>query len=773
MKESIKSYSIKVIAVNVLGEEGDTNMGNPLHKLFKKIFTAGQKEQENLQDVVNNNSIDDNIKESIDKRLEAVQSQEKQLLKIEDYRAEDEGDIAFEEETNVIERALKDYIATKVYEKKLMNELQEQGITKTTQISKQVIMYMLDYPGMTESRVKNLLSKFKGYVYFRAVSKVFTKEEWDALEHTLDWSIHIEIHPIYKEVKIKDVFKESAYVPLHKLAKIKEISKLGEITTAFLVSYKNYTGVGEKKYKKTLEILAQYAMKDSSLEHIGILQKEDLINDYEICLEPHLYELFSNYTLGQIGVLYGLDIEASIKSMKLKQIQGKSINTISGLVKRPALERGLEQIKQIIVPSLAFEGYANKKHIEVLKYRFEEGYTLEETAEKIGHTLEATSKIQIQALEELTEILRSSKLVEILTYLNKGDYHVTFKVVEDVLGECNKQIIALIKHNAFHDLSYNPIFDMIFLHEELGEAELMATLAKDLPEAFEMSHYVDKIKDAIHAIGIKKYGKDVIPNLLQAMGYTATGKLYSKQEISTTYILDMIFRHKIKKAMYLDEDTVEFLVEEAKKEYNYALGNNILTIEQRLKEAKDILQVGSNLYLHSSRLKYKEEVVEEIGKYLDELSQTQNKINAHVLYNSFKDKLKGSSIQDAYGLYEMFFYYFGERYKKENEGSLNIIFKEEQLETSHFIGLENVTSRLQQLINNHMDAGYIKTEVFLQEIRQREEMQDFLQTNYLSDCKEMAEVLKLVDDTLLGEDDFLYRVDSRYQSMEELELSIE
>ena len=699
---------------------------------------------------------------------EVVGVEEKQPLRIKDY-IEDETE---ELETNevVIEREIRDYITTKAYEEKLINDIEEQGIIRTTQINGQVVAYMLDYPGMTIVRAKSFLSKFKGYITFKSVARLFTREEWEALENTLDWRIHIKMQPVYSEVKIKDVFKESSYEPLHKLAKIKEISKLGEITTAFLVSYKNYTGVGTKKYQKTLEILARYAMKDSSFACIGIAQEAaEAIADYEICLESHLYEVFNKSTLGQIGIIYGIAIDNGLKKVKLKQLQHKSINTASGLINRPALENALKSINQIVVPSLAFEQYEDREGLEVLKYRFEEGYSLEETANKLGQTLEVTSKLQMQTLEALTEILRSSKLVEILTYLNKGDHHVAFKVVETVLGEKNRQIISLIKYNAFHDLGYNPILNMVFLHEEVGEEQLMETLADKLPEAFELTTYEKTIEQAIGAIGIKKWGKDVIPNLLEAMGYKANGRFYSKESISSSYILDMIFRDKFKKPVYLDEDMVELLVEEAKKEYNYVLGNNKLTIEQKIKEAQEVVQVGSNTYVHSSRLKCKKEIIDELENHLMEVAKTASKVNAYDLYNKMKDQLKGSSIQDQYGLYHVIFYYFGQRYKKEGEGSLNIILREEKREKNQIVGLEQVAPRLQQLINKYMDNGYIKTQEFLQEILKREELQEFLQVNQLDDYKVIASVLKQVDDTLLGGDEFLYRVNSLYQSLEELE----
>ena len=117
----------------------------------------------------------------------------------------------------------------------------------------------------------------------------------------------------------------------------------------------------------------------------------------------------------------------------------------------------------------------------------------------------------------------------------------------------------------------------------------------------------------------------------------------------------------------------------------------------------------------------------------------------------------------------MIFYYFGQRYKKEGEGSLNIILREEKREKNQIVGLEQVAPRLQQLINKYMDNGYIKTQEFLQEILKREELQEFLQVNQLDDYKVIASVLKQVDDTLLGGDEFLYRVNSLYQSLEELE----
>lgn len=773
LKDGVKSYSIKV--TTLMGEEGDSYMGNPLHRFFKKLFTGSQKqaiedgEVEVLQEVTEKVTVTEVISKVESQEREATK--EKQVLRIEDYVDVEKTQLEFMEEANLVERALSDYIVAKVYEEKLIRALQEQGITKTSQMSSGVVAFMLDYPGMTESKVRNLLRKFKGYIPFKAVVRLFTEEEWTALDNTLDWCIGINIQPVYYEIKIKDVFKGNYFEPLCKLAKIKEISKLGEITTAFLVSYKNYTGVGEKKYKKTLEILAAYAMKDSSFACIGINQGEEVAEeDYEICIESYLYDMFSNYSLGQVGMLYGEIIADGIKNMRLKSLQGKSMNTVSRLINRPALEKGLKQISQIIVPSLAFERFNDQQGLEVLRQRFVEGCTLEETANKIGLTLEETSKLQRRTIEALTEILRSSRFVEILSFMNKGDDHVAFNVVETVLGEQNAHIVDLIKHNAFHDLGYNPIFNMVFLHNVVGENELMEKLAEILPEAFLLNSYKDKIEEAIREIGIKKWGKDVIPNLLEAMGYTVNGKLYSKGKISSDYILDMIFRHKVKKPIYLDEDAVEFLVEEAQKGYNYSLGNNIVTVERIIKETKEILLVGSNTYLHSSRLKCKEEVLKEIEQYLLALSATQYKVNSNALYSEFKDKLKGSSIQDQYGLYDMIFYYFGDRYKKEGEGSLNIILREEKQENSHIIGLEQVAPRLQQLINKHMDRGYIKTQEFLEEIGAEEGLQEFLQFNHLEDYKVLAKVLKLVDDTLLGEDAFLYRVNSLYHSLEELEV---
>lgn len=780
----------------LMGEEGDNYMGNPLHKFFKRLFTGTQKKenegteegqiikQEDLKEEAQVEKVTQEEKSTQVKETEKVEESDSEVTQDEvkeattqdemreatqEKSASEDITLEFKEEAGLIDRSLGEYIPSKVYEEKLIKVLQEQDIVMTSQISSGVVAFMMDFAGMTESKAKNFLQKFKGYVPFKAVATLFEEEEWYALDNSLDWQIGIEIQMVYKEIAIKEIFKGSYFEPLCKLAKIKEISKIGEITPAFLVSYKKYTGVGEKKYKKTLEMLARYAVKDSSFEVLGIMQEAEAGADYEICIEPHLYELFSKYSLGQVGMLYGEIIADGIKNMKLKNLQGKYINEVSGLINRPLLEKGLAQISGITVPSLAFEAFDNQPGLEVLKRRFVEKCSLEETADLMGLTLKDVSKLQMGTLEALTEILRSSKFVEILMYINKGDHHIDFKVLEDMLGEKNQYILELIKHNAFHDLGYNPILNMVFLHEEVGEEMLIERLTEVLPELFVLKEYKAKIEEAIQDMGIKKWGKDVIPNLLKAMGYTLNGKVYSKMNLSSEYILDMIFRHKVKKPMYLDEDAVEFLVEEAQKEYNYSLGNNVVTIEGIIKGIDEILQVGSNVYLHSSKLKCKTEIVKELEHYLVALSGRQNKVSINEVYNTFKEKLKGSSIKDQYGLYHIIFYYFGAYYKKDSEGSLDIILREERQEDCQVIRLEKVAPRLQQLINKHMDRGYIKTQVFLDEILVEEGLQEFVECNKLDNCKIVSEVLKLVDDTLLGENEFLYRVDSLYKSLEEVE----
>lgn len=745
-------------------------MGNPLQRFFKKIFTGTQKKEEDLKPIEQIDAEASVLKEAsinIEEKQEAAQ--EEKCLSIADYIVEEDARLEFESEDGLVERKLDEYIATKVYEEKLIKELQKQGITKTSQISSGVVAFMLDYAGMTEGKIKNLLKKFKGYVYFKAVEKLFTKEEWDALENTLDWRITVNIKPVYATVKIKDAFKEIYFEPLCKLAKIKEISELGEITPQFLVSYKGYTGVGEKKYRKTLEVLAKYAMKDSSFECLGIIQKEETMDaDYDIHIEQHLYEMFQNYNLAQVSMLYGEVVENGIKKMKLKNLQGKRMNTVSGLVYRPALEETLEKLNKVVVPSLAFESFKDEQGLALLRLRYVERYTLEGTAQKLGLSLEETSKLQIETIQQLTDIMRSSKLVEILSFLNKGDDHIAFNIIESVLGKQNGHIVDLIKHNAFHDLSYHPIFNMVFLHEVVGEEELMEDLKEILPEVFLLNDYKEEIEKAIVNIGIKKIGKNVIPNLLEAMGYHASGKLYSKKEITSTYILEMIFKSKVRKPLYLDEDAVEILNAEAQKMYNYGLGNSLMAIEQIIKQTEDILCVGSNTYLHSSRIKCKKEILDEIGTYLLTLSETACKVNANALYDVFKSKLKGTSIKDQYGLYNVIFYYFKDQYKKDNSGSLDIILREDEKSYDDFIGLSEVAPRLQQLINKHMDQGYIKIEKFFEEIKKEANLKVFLQANQLEDSREIGKVLMHIDDTLLGDETFLYRTNSPYQSIEEI-----
>lgn len=768
-----------------MGEEGESYMGNPLQRFFKKIFTGTQKKEEKLDVLAHEEEksvlapveeeasvaaqvVVEETSANIEEKQEVIQ--EENSLKITDYIAVEDAKIEFEAEAGLIERTLEEYIAAKVYEEKLIKELQKQGITKTSQISSGVVAFMLDYAGMTESKIKNLLKKFKGYVYFKAVEKLFTKEEWDALESTLDWHIMINVQPMYSTVKIKDVFKDVYFEPLCKLAKIKEISELGQITTSFLVSYKNYTGVGEKKYKKTLDILAQYAVKDCSFECVGIMQKEGIVDtDYEICIAPKLYEVFQNYNLAQVSMLYGEFVANGIKKLKLKNLQGKSMNEVSNRVYRPVLEETIQKLNEVVMPSVAFEAFEEAQGLEILKLRYIESCTLEETASKIGLSLEETSKLQIRTVEQLTDIMRSSKLVEILSFLNKGDDHIAFNIIEGVLGEKNGYIIDLIKHNAFHDLSYHPIFDMVFLHEVVGEEEVMEDLREVLPEVFLLNEYKEKIHEAITNIGIKKYGKDVINNLLEAMGYHASGKLYSKKEITSTYILETIFKAKVRKPLYLDEEAIENLNAEAQKMYNYALGNSLMAVEQIIKQIEDILCVGSNTYLHSSRVKCKKEVLEEINAYLTKASETACEINTNDLYDVFKGKLKGTSIKDQYGLYNIIFYYFKDQYKRDNDGGLNIILRENKKSYDDLNGLSVVAPRLQQLINKYMDQGYIKVEHFFEAMKKEDNLKAFLEANQLEPGEDIGKMLMHIDDTLLGDESFLYRKNGPYQSIEEIE----
>ncbi|WP_054741765.1 RNA polymerase sigma factor sigma-70 region 4 domain-containing protein [Cellulosilyticum ruminicola] len=781
-------------------------MGNPLQRFFKKIFTGAPKKAESAEEnkeeqkvesftqseaeisiqqetviEIDTKAVSIEVKDSTQEEkaisveenaIESVHQQEVEedrSLKIADYIVEEDARAAFEAEGGLVERLLAEYIPAKVYEEKLISELQKQGVMKTSQITSGVVAFMLDYASMNESKIKNLLKKFKGYVYFKAVEKLFTQEEWDKLKNTLDWHIHMSMQPEYASIKIKDAFKEHYYEPLWKLAKIKGISELRELTTAFLVSYKNYTGVGEKKYKKTLEVLAGYTMKDNSFECLGIVQKEKIADgDYKIHIEEHLYNIFQNYNLAQVSMIYGDIVANGIKKMKLKNLQGKSMNIVSGLVYRPVLEEAIQKLNKVVTPNLAFKSFKDEKGLELLRLRYVERVTLEEAAQQLGLSLEETSKLQIGTVDQLTELIRSSKLVEILSFINKGDDHIAFNIIENVLGEQNSHIVELIKHNAFQDLGYHPIFNMVFLHEVVGEDELMENLKEVLPEVFLLNEYKAKMEEAIVNIGIKKFGKDVIPNLLEAMGYHASGKLYSKKEMTGTYILEMIFKSKVKKPLYLDEDAVEILNEEAQKMYNYVLGNSLIAIEQIIKQVEDVLCVGSNTYLHSSRIKCKKEVLNEIQTYLVELSETTNEINANVLYETLKTKLKGTSIKDQYGLYHIIFYYFKDQFKKDNNGGLNIILREDKKSYGEFIGFTEVVPRLQQLINKHMDQGYIKIQEFFEEIQKEERLSTFLHDNKLVDSKEIGKVLMHVDDTLLGDEVFLYRTSSPYKSLEEL-----
>lgn len=704
-------------------------MANPLQKLFKKLFIGNQdKQKETLKATLDEKNKLDAEAGNLVKEIESLVEEIDEALYID-----------------LEVRPLTDYIYTKAYEEKIMRLLQERGIKNTKALGTKAVQFILAQAG-GQVRAKAILAKFKGYIPFKIVEALFTEEEWESLEPALEWKINIEILPPYQDVKIKEVFQEMAYEPLWKLAKIKEITTLGEIQGSFLASYKNYTGVGEKKYLKTLEQLSKYAQADTSFSRLGIVQKESLNVHHEIHIENHLYELFHNYSLGQIALIYGLDLERGIKTLKLKGLQDKTLEEVINPMYRPMLENGLEKINHLIVPSLAFESFKDKLGMEVLRHRYIEGLSLEETATLLNISREETGKIQIRALEVLTELLRTSKFVEILSSFNKGDSHIPLHIVEKVVGEKNTDVLELIKHNAFHDLGYNPIFEMVFLNAETSEEELMEKLSQILPHTFKLEDYKAQIEKAIEGIGIVRYNKKVLSKLLEVMGYKLYDKLYSKEEVSSTFVLEKTFKDKIKKPLYLDEEAIEFLDEEAQKNYKHHLKNNLISLEQTLSEIPEILQVGSNTYLHHKHLKLKETVLESIRTYLKEVETTQEKVNIHKLYADLKPLLKGSKIQDQYGLRSVISYYFGDVYPKED---LN--------KAVNWNGLDSIMPRLRQLISKALDEGSIEVETFLQDLLKEEPIAVFLKENQLEDNEALVRLLNEVDSTLKVEANKLYR----------------
>ncbi|MCG1023454.1 sigma factor-like helix-turn-helix DNA-binding protein [Sutcliffiella horikoshii] len=461
-------------------------------------------------------------------------------------------------------------------------------------------------------------------------------------------------------VPVVEVFAENKFNIFRNYCSINNLETVGDIQSVHIDNFRKTPGVGNKRFKEVLEVMEEY--------ETGKWQDQKV--DFTIC---ELYEDLKQ--LKVIHILEAFKFEVKTESpITLGELNGKKrveiIDFDSEIIMN--LQR---KLTNVIKPENVGEKLSKElkdNEYKIIKFRFEEKLTLEETGLHFSVTRERIRQIEGKTLKKIKRILDNISFYTVVSLVSQTKTYISKDELLHVIGRENSFLIEILQQEHTKIIYFEKLDAFFFNSEKKMKFEALDEFFEDLPTIFSLEDYKSLLEETLEEIGVEEPSTSLIEKLIENYGFNRYGELYSRTKFSLPNVLEILFKDYIKKPLRIEEEEVELLRKLAFKHLNYKIESSVRGIDARLRDCPNIMLVDRSTFKWFDPEKFDQSIITKVDEYLSERLDEVNVVNIEEVFEKFKVELSFIEVRTKLHLYSLVRYFLDEKYVIGKGNTLNI-----------------------------------------------------------------------------------------------------
>ncbi|MUK87995.1 hypothetical protein GMD78_06230 [Ornithinibacillus sp. L9] len=652
---------------------------------------------------------------------------------------------------------------------------------------------------------------------FSKFPQVGTRRVQDVLERLREINYSITLNAFMKDevrfesdMYITELFSDSKYIKFRSFCESIRLTKVKDIQPKHIREFATIRGVGEQKVTDIIAVLNNFsgsAMKSQELELKG----------------TNVYEYIKHIPVRELLTIFHISGNTD-SSVTIEDLEGRKISDIDHTLDQQHVLKLYHKLKKVKRPDqIINEIFTLLKDNErlILKYRFEDRLTLQETGEHFGITRERVRQIAKKAELKLKSELKKFSFYEVVQLFSTSKSYITYEDLIQLIGVDNRYIVEILKEQKKGFAYYEKLDIFFFNLDQNIHIDVLDSGIEDLPNIFLLKKFESTIRDLLESFGVMSPTLGTIQKLLEEYGFSRYGKFYSRKKLNVIRALEILFEHFIPDQLKLDEEGYEYLKELAKKHLDYELNSSLRAVDARLRDSSKLILVNRSTFQRFNYEEFDQSIIAKVKEYLLNRFTETNVVNVEEIYHTFERELKNLNIFHKLHLYSLIHYYLDEEFiigkgntlnifkndqakqtieeslmdvvnkfggycdKKQIEETLNwppfkvdlgissskqlLSWGKNKVITLDYLGLSDITkTNLISLVEKTMDNGFTTAALVYREVMLDQTLSLLMEEKGIDDYWKMSSLLKAIFPTLKGHMNFLYVENCPFSNFEEV-----
>lgn len=530
----------------------------------------------------------------------------------------------------------------------------EQQIRFVDELTEEIIQKYALSDGVGVKKVLNVREKFQEIGYCLSTRSFKKKDVLPKKERPVPVILYSGSFPV------QEVFAENKFNKFRQFCASHKLVTVGDIKSTHLDKFGSTLGIGKKKHVEVMEIMTEYESTKWEAQKVN----------FQNCV---LYEELKHIPVSNILKAFQFKIDTE-SSKTIEELNGLKRMEITDFDSEIIMELQ-QKLSKVVKPKEvgdALKSALKENEYKVIKYRFEEKLTLEETGSHFSVTRERVRQIEAKAIKKISQRLGLIYFYHTIFLMSPSKSFITREELTQILGEESLYIVEILKEGEL-GFTYFEKLDAFFFNTN-KEFEFLSVddFFGDLPSPFFFEDYQAALEEVLENIGVEEPSLPMIENLIENYGFHRNGEIYAKWKLSLTDVLDILFKNYIKEPLRIDEEGVEYLASLAKKYLNYTISSTLRGVDARLRDCPNIMLVDSATFEWFDLDSFESEIIEEIDHYIRKRFEVVDVINVEELFNEFNEKLQALYVHTKLHLYSLLRYFLDEKYVVGKGNTLNI-----------------------------------------------------------------------------------------------------
>lgn len=626
----------------------------------------------------------------------------------------------------------------------------------------------------------------------------------------------------FKLESIEDILpdKYAAYEYMKEQLRDDGVENLLDLVGYDVSKLKRVTGVGEKRYAEFREYLEKKVRECREIVNI--------IKNDSFQLSDKIYNVVAEKTLREVIVALDLNEERKAYNLdEISQYQGVKYMDLDdyGLIKNLiAIKQNLEDIINVekTIKELDFKNYS-----EIDRLILEDVVIKKEDVDIVGKRLGISGRkveeIKKKIVDNINTALEKRKFSVALKIIYEDYRNMDMKKLYDYVDKEDQIIIDIIKANVISGVFYISDTDTMSYFQICA---IMNNPKKEIEKSppFGTIAYIKNVLQKYREI---KVDEETFAELLRETEYSKIlgengvkliDDYYYKENISKISLFEFYLRYYHQKPFRVSSKSAEEYNKFFKKKFDMDVRMNSRSLEGLGARSENIILVNPRTYSHIDLVGIDEVTVLHMKKILDLRLSKKECVNAKEIYEVM-DEFYPGEFYSKHHVYSLINHYFDE-YTTSKGNSLDITKKGKKIhsktdvvydlckENNSIIGIkdlkektdwsmnriynaidnseeviklgpnkcaiiedilnENIKRKIREISYEALEDGYAFTKsIYSEHILKDNELKRFVNKYNIKEAKEIASLIKYLNEEISGNNNFLYKKNQPIDCLEE------